>query len=92
MDWSKIKTEYITDESASYRKLAEKYEVSFTTLSNRAKDEGWVELRRQFKDKTTTKTMEKLSEKQADKRRDKSKSYRTQKYFKIRGGEELSKI
>lgn len=67
MDWSKIKTEYITDESASYRKLAEKYEVSFTTLSNRAKDEGWVELRRQFKDKTTTKTMEKLSEKQADK-------------------------
>lgn len=65
--WDKIKTEYITDESASYRKLCEKYKVSFTTLSTRAKNEGWVELRQQYKDKTTTKTVEKLSQKQADK-------------------------
>lgn len=67
MDWKKIKTEYITDESSSYRKLAAKYGVSLTAITNRAKSEKWLEQKKQFKDKTTTKSIEKISEKQADK-------------------------
>lgn len=67
MDWNKIKTEYITDESSSYRKLSKKYDVSLTAITNRAKNEGWVKLRKQFKDKLTSKNIEKISEKQADK-------------------------
>lgn len=66
MDWNAIKTDYITDESSSYRKLAKKYGVSLTAITNRAKKENWVELRRQFKDKLTTKNIEKFSEKQSD--------------------------
>ena len=62
MDWSKIKTEYITDESSSYRKLAEKYGVSLTAITNRSKGEGWVDQKKQFKDKTTTKSIEKIAE------------------------------
>lgn len=67
MDWKTIRNEYITDESSSYRKLAKKYNVSLTAITNKAKQENWVEKRRQFKDKTTTKTMEVLSDKSADK-------------------------
>jgi hypothetical protein len=66
VDWNAIKTEYITDESSSYRKLAKKYGVSLTAITNRAKKENWVELRIQFKDKVTTKNIEKFSEKQSD--------------------------
>lgn len=67
MDWKAIRNEYITDESSSYRKLAKKYDVSLTAITNKAKQENWIEKRRQFKDKTTTKTMEVLSDKSADK-------------------------
>lgn len=41
-DWLKIKTEYITaKEQISYRKLAEKYNVSFNTLKDKAKKDSW---------------------------------------------------
>ena len=67
MDWRTIRKEYITDESSSYRKLAKKYGISLTAITNKAKQENWVEKRIQFRDKTTTKTMEVLSDKSADK-------------------------
>lgn len=67
MDWKSIRNEYITDESSSYRKLAKKYGVSLTAITNKAKQENWVEKRRQLKDKTTTKTIEVLSDRSADK-------------------------
>ena len=44
MDWNKIKQEYISG-GISYRKLAEKYSVSESTLSKRAMNEKWVELK-----------------------------------------------
>lgn len=66
VDWKRIKTEYITDESSSYRKLVKKYGVSLTAITNRAKKENWIELRKQFKDKVTTKNIEKFSEKQSN--------------------------
>ena len=36
MDWSAIKTEYITDEESSYRKLGKKYGISHNIIG--AKD------------------------------------------------------
>lgn len=57
MDWKKIKKEYIAG-GISYRKLAEKYGVSRTTLERKAKAEGWPELRRQAEGKTTAKVVE----------------------------------
>ena len=65
-DWQAIKTEYITTDT-SYRKLAQKYGVHYKVISERGKDEGWVELRSQHRDKTLTKTLDKISNKQADK-------------------------
>lgn len=65
-DWQTIKTEYITTDT-SYRKLAEKYGIHYKVISERGKDEKWVEMRSQHRDKTLTKTLGKISDKQADK-------------------------
>lgn len=56
MDWNKIKTEYITTD-ASYRDLAEKYDVPRVTIGRIGKAENWVELRRQHEAKVLTKTL-----------------------------------
>ena len=47
MDWTEIKTEYITKQT-SYRKLAEKYGVSQSSLRKVAAREQWVTLRNNF--------------------------------------------
>ena len=60
MDWNAIKTEYITDESTSYRKLAEKYGVPLGTIFKRAKRENWIGLRQQSQDKMVAKTVAKI--------------------------------
>ena len=61
MGWSKLKAEYIAG-GTSYRKLAEKYGVSFNTIQGVAKQEKWVELRNQVKDKSTTKMVESIAQ------------------------------
>lgn len=63
-DWKKIKAEYIAG-GTSYRKLAEKYNVSFTTLTRTAQRENWVGLRQQAEDKTATKIVNVVSDKSA---------------------------
>ena len=67
MDWNAIKTEYITDPSSSYRKLAEKHGISLGTLQKRAKKEKWVEERRQSGDRRVAKTVAAYESKQAKK-------------------------
>jgi len=66
MDWTDIRNEYITTDT-SYRKLAEKHNVSFASISNIAKVENWVDLRKQAYDKTITKFIEKSAESEANK-------------------------
>ena len=66
MDWKKIKAEYIAG-GTSYRKLADKHGVSFTTLQRKAKEEKWLELRRQKEDRTETKIVEAISTSDAKK-------------------------
>jgi monoamine oxidase len=67
VDWKKIKTEYITNEKSSYRKLAKKYDVPLGTIYNRAKQEGWVELKQQSCDRIIAKTIETVENKQIEK-------------------------
>lgn len=64
-DWKKIKTEYITG-NISYRDLAKKYNVHFRTISNKARAEGWVELKRKKADETVTETIDAIKQKQID--------------------------
>lgn len=66
MDWKRIKAEYIAG-GTSYRKLAEKYGVSFNTLKTHAIDEQWHKLRQQANHKATTKMVETISDKEAQK-------------------------
>ena len=63
-DWQKIKTEYITTDT-SYRKLAQKYGVTYTNIGIRSRKEGWPELREQHNAKTITKTMNAIASNQA---------------------------
>lgn len=65
MDWNAIKTDYITDESSSYRKLAKKYGVSHNIIGAKAVKEGWVEQKKQFQDKTLAKTLNAISTQQS---------------------------
>ena len=65
-DWQAIKTEYITTDT-SYRKLAQKHEVSYQAICHRSKEEGWIAQREQHMNKTVSKAIDKISTKKADK-------------------------
>ena len=65
MDWNKIKAEYIAG-GTSYRGLAKKYNVSFTTLTRTAKRENWIQLRQQAEDRVTTRIVDVVSKKEAE--------------------------
>ena len=66
-NWVKIRYEYITS-TISYRELAAKHHVSFTTLSKRAKREGWADRRKNNDDRITEKALEKFSEEEVVRR------------------------
>lgn len=53
-DWKKIKHEYITDITTSYRSLSKKYGVTRNQICNKSKTEGWIARRRQYFDETST--------------------------------------
>lgn len=69
MDWNKIKAEYIAG-GTSYRKLAEKYSVSFSTLRKVAAKEQWTDLRNKAGAKRDTKIIDSVSQKEAKKATD----------------------
>ena len=66
-DWKKVKSEYITSEKSSYRKLAEKYDIPLGTLQKRGKKEKWPELKKQSCDRTVAKSIDVIEKKQVDK-------------------------
>lgn len=61
---SKIKAEYIAGE-VSYRELAEKYNVSESTLRKTASKEKWKDSRNEARTKAGQKVVEKVAEEQA---------------------------
>lgn len=64
MDWNKIKQEYISS-GASYRKLADKYGVSISTLSKRASKEKWSELKDAAEQECNSELIKSVGKKQA---------------------------
>ena len=65
MDWKKLKREYIAG-GISYRKLADKYGVSFSTLKEVAAKEHWRDAKVKCQAESTTKIIEIESDKQAE--------------------------
>lgn len=63
-DWKKIKSEYIAG-GTSYRRLAEKYGVSFSTLKRVAGKEKWTDYREKAREKADTKFAEMVGTEQA---------------------------
>jgi uncharacterized protein YjcR len=62
VDWLAIRNDYING-GGSYRKLAEKYGVSFNTLKEKAVEEGWAKLKEDQHHKITTRTQQKTQDK-----------------------------
>ena len=67
IDWKKIKSEYITTEKSSYRKLSEKYGISMATIHHRAHREKWPELKKRHYEKVVSKTVENIESNQVKK-------------------------
>lgn len=65
VDWNAIRAEYIGG-GTSYRKLAEKHQVSFMVLKTRAKKEDWPGLRTQAEHKARTEATQKVAEAASD--------------------------
>lgn len=63
-DWKKIKAEYIRG-GTSYRELAKKYGVSFSTLCHTAHKEKWTDLRQKTSKNLDTKLAESVAKKEA---------------------------
>lgn len=65
VDWNKIRAEYIGG-GTSYRKLVEKYNVSFMALKTRAKKEEWPKLREETQHRSITEATQKVASAVAD--------------------------
>ena len=64
-DWQAIKTEYITTDT-SYRKLSQKYGIGYQAICHKSREEGWIAMREQHKNNTTTITLEIISQQEAN--------------------------
>lgn len=64
-DWTKIKNYYI-HHNISYEKLAEKFKVSFSSVSKRGKRENWKQLKAETRKKIDKKVIEKTTESVVD--------------------------
>ena len=64
VDWDKIRAEYLQG-GTSYRKLSEKYGVSFSTLEKRARAEKWPEQRAEVGEKAAAKARQKIVSRRA---------------------------
>ena len=62
-DWKKIKAEYIR--GVSYRRLADKYGVSFSSIQKRGAKEKWTDLRKISSRKSDEKIVESVASQEA---------------------------
>lgn len=66
MSWKRIKAEYIAG-GISLQKLAEKYDVSFSTIQKKSMEEKWGNLRKKSRRKEEEKIIDSVSSKEAKK-------------------------
>jgi len=64
--WEKIRTEYISSDSSSYRQLEKKYGVSYAKIQQRAYKENWKSERDEFLSNRLNKSLDLLSTHQAE--------------------------
>ena len=64
VDWLAVKTEYVTT-AIGYRELSKKYGIRYKTMADRAKAEGWVDARHQYREKALTAAENAMAEQHA---------------------------
>ena len=65
VDWIKIKAEYITTDKG-LRQLAEKYNIAMSLICRRSKQEGWVQERKNHKNRVVKDVVRKVQKSQAN--------------------------
>lgn len=65
VDWIKIKAEYITTDKG-LRQLAEKYNIAMSLICRRSKQEGWVQERKNHKNRVVKDVVQKIQKSQAN--------------------------
>lgn len=66
-DAKKAQHDYVTDNSMTYRSIAEKYNVNTSTVTKYAKKGEWIKKREQYQTEVTQKAINKSKEKDVDK-------------------------
>ena len=70
LDWIKIKSEYVTT-NASYRDLAKKYGVAYTTIANYGRKDEWAKAKAKYKIEATSKIINRCMNKEIKNETDK---------------------
>ena len=65
-DWNLIMTDYVTDARSSLRKIAEKYDIRFTTVKDKAKADSWFATKQEYQKKIRMKAVTKVATKKAN--------------------------
>ena len=65
VQWDKLKTEYATSQ-ISYKELAEKYQIPYSTLKIHARCDRWVETRQEHLQQTMQKSLDLIGDRQAE--------------------------
>lgn len=66
VNWDEIKVAYIKS-GLSYRKIAAKYGISFSTVQQKGVSEGWTKQKKEYKSRLIEKTVQKMIEKESEK-------------------------
>lgn len=61
INWSKVKADYLSGKY-TYKQLAEKYKISFSTISKKARKNKWVSLKRKKEEKVAKNVQQKLED------------------------------
>lgn len=65
IDWTAIKTEYITT-GINQRELAEKHHIGRSRLTDRCRNEGWVQKRKEYQERCVVKASQKVGNKEVN--------------------------
>ena len=65
-DWDVIKLDYISNPKSSINQISEKYGIRRATVSQKSRENGWANAKKEYLQKVSTKASTKASTKQAD--------------------------
>lgn len=65
IEWTKIRSDYLSG-NFSYRELAQKYNIPFSTIAKKGKKNGWVSLKEKRRNRIDTKVAQKIEEEEVE--------------------------